>query len=54
MSLNRVEDFFVADVGSSAITGANMKTAIKKPVEKRFIMDPLDILPSAADTEANF
>jgi hypothetical protein len=44
----------VANGTSSAITGANMKTAIKKPVEKRFITDPLDILPSVADTEANF
>src|SRR5450759_142715 len=44
----------IANGTSSAITGANMKTASKKPVEKRFITDPLDILPSVADTEANF
>ena len=34
----------VANGISSAITGANMKTAIKKPVEKRFMTDPLRYL----------
>ena len=32
----------VANGTCSAITGPSMKTAIKKPVKKRFIADPLD------------
>jgi hypothetical protein len=45
-----LSDGGLANGTCSAITGASMKAAIKKPVKKRFIADPLRLVRS---TKAN-
>jgi hypothetical protein len=42
-----LQDGGVANGTCSAIAGASMKTAIKKPAKKRFIADPLRLVRSS-------